>query len=151
MRDTTKRKRESELLREVIDTLALFTMPAIRINPGGTYRDGRYVKHASEGIPDVLSIVPGPGRLVGIECKVIREYVKPSQWAWLENLDSLGGVALVCVDVISLARDLDRLRADPASSGAAMETYFRKMLSSGQVRLRRERIQIQSIRPAAGG
>jgi hypothetical protein len=92
---------ESQLLRQVLQWLALKGVLHWRANSGGGLRRGRGgrtvpVVGNPEGTPDIICILPPFGRLVGIEVKAQGGKLRPAQEAWAANARRAGALVL-CV------------------------------------------------------
>jgi hypothetical protein len=99
--------RESEILRQVLDYLALRQIPAWRSNSGGMTIDTgltrRHVRfNGAPGCSDVLGLLPPSGRLLAVECKRPGKKPTAAQQRFLDMVTANGGLALVISDVRSL-------------------------------------------------
>jgi hypothetical protein len=115
-----KAPRETDLVRTVLEYLALRRIPAWRANTGAMRIAGaggrqRFVQFNVKGCADVLGLLPPSGRLLAVECKMPGRKTTADQQAFLDNIAAAGGLALVVRDVAELAAALDS-----AAGGRAM-------------------------------
>lgn len=59
----------------------------MRVNAGGYMENGRYVKMAPTGTPDIIGYSP-KGYAVAIEIKVGRDKLRPEQLEYIERLNA---------------------------------------------------------------
>jgi hypothetical protein len=107
-----KASHESDLVRQILQLLALRRVPAWRNNSGafvlGTGKARRFFRAGVKGGADVLAVLPPGGRLLAIEAKVGRNAPTADQRAFLDAVESAGGLAVVVRDVAELVQLLDR-------------------------------------------
>jgi hypothetical protein len=101
--------RESDLVKAVLELLALRSVCAWRANAGVVKLGRRLIRLGPAGMPDVLAVLRPGGRLLGIECKAPRGRLRPSQVAFRDNLLAAGGLYLVIRSLDELADALDAL------------------------------------------
>jgi hypothetical protein len=63
--------------------------------------------YAPKGIPDIIGIIPGTGKFIGIEVKVAGGRVSPEQERVLQNINDAGGIAFVAKDLETVIEKLD--------------------------------------------
>lgn len=104
-----KKPTESDLLRQCLELLRHRKVFSWRQNQGAIpLPDGGYRKFAGlKGVSDILAVLPPHGTLLALELKVGKNRCTPEQKAFLEAVESLGGVAAVVRDV----KELDELLA----------------------------------------
>jgi hypothetical protein len=79
---------------------------AWRSNTGAARFGDRFVRFGVPGVADILGVLPPSGRLLAVEVKGPGGRVRPSQRAFLDNVEAAGGLALVVRDVAELERAL---------------------------------------------
>jgi hypothetical protein len=102
-----KSPRESDLVRAVLQLLALRKIPAWRQNAGVVKVGKRLIRLGPAGSPDVVAVIPPAGRLLACECKAKGGRLRPAQRAVRDNLTAAGAAYLVITDI----RDLDKALA----------------------------------------
>jgi len=85
---------------------------AVRIRPG------RFLNFGKKGSSDILGILPG-GRLLCVECKAAVGRLSPEQKKFLEDVKTLGALALV----VRGWRELDRALCEAGYAGKGMELF----------------------------
>jgi len=112
---------EADVVRACLLYLGLKGIPAWRNNTGAmraTYKGReRFIRYGVPGAPDILGVwnAPGPhrGKLLAVECKGPDGRLSEAQRAFLANIQSAGGVALVVRSLDDLIRGLAALEARP--------------------------------------
>jgi hypothetical protein len=59
-----------------------------------------------KGVPDIVGIIPGSGKLLGIEVKCPGKKPRPEQQAFLDEIKRNGGIAFVVTSVEELVQNL---------------------------------------------
>lgn len=107
-----KKPTEQQLVRQVLDYLALKRVFAWRQNQGAARYPkrggGEYFVRATslQGISDVIGVLPD-GRFLAVECKTDGGRLRPTQEAFLDLVRTHGGVALVVRSLAELRAALD--------------------------------------------
>lgn len=108
---------EREIQRAILDLLAALHIPAWRANTGAAryvYQGkARFVRFGPKGQPDILAILPGPGRLVAIEVKRPGERLSPHQANFLDMVARAGGIGLCVSSPAELDEKLQRYLEEP--------------------------------------
>jgi hypothetical protein len=104
--------RETDLVRAVLQLLALRKVPAWRANSGAMRIAGaggrrRLVRFNVRGCSDILAVLPPSGRLLAVECKMPGRKTTADQQAFLDNVTEAGGLAVVVRDLGELMAALD--------------------------------------------
>lgn len=97
------------LVKSCLDLLRLRGIFAFRVNTTGVYDTARKVFRTfqgTKGVSDIVAVVPRTGRIIALECKHGTGRLSPDQRAFLDNVTSAGGLALVIRDVLDLDRAL---------------------------------------------
>lgn len=102
---------ESAVLSACLDLLKLRGVLAWRNATGGilrTSKDGRQFRafYGLRGSADILGCLPG-GRLLAVECKSAKGRLTVEQSHFLEQVELLGGLAVVARDVGDLIEALE--------------------------------------------
>lgn len=93
------------LVRACLEYLRLRGIHAWQAQAGAVRtRQGRWVRLSPAGTPDILGIVPGSGRLIGIEVKTGKGRRNKAQRAWHEAALRAGALVLTVRDVRELVR-----------------------------------------------
>jgi hypothetical protein len=100
----------SALVKACLDYLALRDVFAWRSNNAGVWDAKKkcYRFNGTRGVPDILGCLPG-GRLLAVECKDGRGKLTDEQYAFLVNVNALGGLALCVRSVGELIGALDEV------------------------------------------
>ena len=87
-------------------------------NNSGALRDrtGRLVRYGKTGSADVLGVIRHSGRLLAVEVKRSGNKPTPAQAAFLADVKSAGGVAIVADDLLTVQAAMVKLAADPYAS-----------------------------------
>lgn len=97
---------EGDLVRACLQLLRLRGVFAWRVNSGAIKLDKRFVRFNSiNGISDIIGILPG-GRILAVEAKVGRNKTSEAQDAFLAEVRSRGGVAVVAYEVEDVEKAL---------------------------------------------
>lgn len=98
----------SELVNECL--LALGSLPNIRIwkNATGVAQtmNGSVIRFGLTGSPDLIGIIKGSGKFLGVECKTGQAVQTRAQKNFESMVKSFGGVYIVARDVKGLLKDL---------------------------------------------
>lgn len=99
---------ESQVLKECLILLEMFGIFAYRSNAGVGLRDGRPIRSAPKGAPDITAILPSTsyspaGIYCGIECKTKKGKLSEDQLRFKEVIEKHGGVYLVARSADELA------------------------------------------------
>ena len=102
---------EGVLIRAVLDLLRARSIPAWRQNVGGAvYKNRRgqkrFVRFGPPGLPDVLAVLPGSGRLLAVEAKRKPNRPSPEQAEFLDMLRAAGAVAITAYSVADVQEAL---------------------------------------------
>ncbi len=94
---------ETQLVRQILDYLALRKIFAFRVNTMGvpTWRNGKidgFRPAPTTGVSDILGVMPN-GRFLAIEAKVGSNKPSPNQEQFLANVRKSKGIALVVYDL----------------------------------------------------
>ncbi len=114
-----KAPRETDLVRAVLEYLALRRIPAWRANSGAMVVPGaggrkRFVRfNGARGCADVLGLLPPSGRFLAVECKMPGRHPTADQQGFLDAVGAAGGLAIVVRDVADLVVALDAGFAPP--------------------------------------
>lgn len=103
--------RESDLVRQCLDYLAMLKIMAWRQNTTGVYdpTTGRFRSfHGRKGVSDILGCLPG-GRLLAIECKQPKGQLSEDQRQFIDDVNRHGGCAFVVRTIDDLMAALARL------------------------------------------
>lgn len=100
--------KEQDLVNAILDWLRLNKAWAIRVNAGARPIEGengqrRMIRMAPAGTPDIIACWPG-GLLLGIECKLPGKKPTELQTATLEQIRSIGGLAVVAYSIEDVER-----------------------------------------------
>ena len=93
---------ENKTMRAILEYLAYRGVFAWRNNNAPTYdsRKGVFRRAISPpGAPDIIGVMPGDGRFLGIEVKTRTGRVSPSQETFLSEIRASGGRAFVARSV----------------------------------------------------
>jgi len=93
---------ESVLVSACLQYLRVKGVFAWRNNTGAAQVGRRYIRFGSPGSPDIIGVLPGTGRLLGVECKRPGSYARKNQQEFMRRINESGGVA-------GVVRDLDEL------------------------------------------
>ncbi len=87
-------REETEVLEQIRDFLELKGFKVIRMNNGGSYHNGKFIRNLPVGCPDLFACGPH-GEFCCVEVK--KPGGKPSreQAAFIEEIRKLGGISLV--------------------------------------------------------
>lgn len=101
-----RKPRETDLVKQCLDVLALRGVFAWRQNQGGmkaTYKGkSRFLRFAGvDGISDIIGVLPG-GKMLTVECKMPGNKPSPEQKGFIEKVRQHGGIAVVVYDVQEL-------------------------------------------------
>ena len=89
------------LTRHVIEYLTILGCKAWRNQSGALKVEGkgnargRYVRFGQKGSADILAVLPPLGRLIAVEIKAGKDRIRPEQQAWLDEIESKGGISIV--------------------------------------------------------
>jgi hypothetical protein len=95
------RPKESEIKASILRFLDLK-----RIESWPTHNGPFMPLKRCRGIPDIMGMLPGNARTLGIEVKVPGEKPTPQQQAWLDKINKSGGVAFFASSVEEVATKL---------------------------------------------
>lgn len=89
---------EKTILADVLQVLRLDPRVGyVWRQTSGTFMDGdRYIKAGPKGMPDVLGILKGSGRLIAIEVKRLGGKPEPHQQKLIDHFKSIGAVSGYC-------------------------------------------------------
>lgn len=106
---------EAAVVKEVLATFERNGWIAFRVNSGLIRLKGRVVRLAKKGTSDVVGVIPGPARVIAVECKRAdgKGRLTEAQEAFLDDIDAEGGVSLVVADIRVLDRAIAALKARP--------------------------------------
>ena len=92
-------RKEGDLVRVILQYLALIHVPAWRSNTGAvsTVYKGRkrFIRFGFPGVSDILGIVPPSGRLLALEVKSPTGRVTEAQLRFLQQVNAAGGLGFV--------------------------------------------------------
>lgn len=89
------------LTRHIIEYLTIIGCKAWRNQSGALKVEGkgnargRYVRFGQKGSSDILAVMPPNGKLIAVEVKAGKDRLRPEQQAWLDEIESKGGIAIV--------------------------------------------------------
>ena len=91
--------REGAIVQACLDYLNIYGAYVWRNNTGALKaKDERLVRFGKPGSSDILGIMPG-GRFIAVECKSENGKLSDKQKAFLEEVERLGGLAIVAKSV----------------------------------------------------
>lgn len=89
----------NETTRAILNFLFEKRIFAWRQNTGGIPDPRGFFRPAAKtGVADILAIVPPNGQFLAIEIKTGRDRLRPEQEGFLQNVRTMGGLALVVKD-----------------------------------------------------
>lgn len=89
--DRRPRVLEKDIQRAILTRLALGGVWCWRVNSGAMVTDGRLIKLAPPGTPDILGVLPdGSGQLFGLEVKTATGKQSVAQIAWQQRAEKSG-------------------------------------------------------------
>jgi hypothetical protein len=99
---------EGAVVKACLEYLQLRGIYAYRQNTGAAeYTDKtgkkRMVKYGKPGASDIVGVMPG-GRFIAVECKALNGRLSDFQRQFLEDIDRMGGLAVVARSVDDIAR-----------------------------------------------
>ena len=102
------RTSEKALRDAILQYLNFKGVYAWKQNTGAMYLEGRFIRFAAPGMPDIIGIMPD-GRFLAVETKATGR-VTAHQKAFLDNVRQRGGIAILAYSVDDVARAVeDRL------------------------------------------
>ena len=112
----TSRRRETEIVREILRLLHALKIPAWRMNsrvvtlPGKGGRPAPYRMGGVKGMADILGLLPPSGRLLAIEVKRPGkgDTVTLEQRTFQHVVTNAGGLAIVATSAAEVLRALGR-------------------------------------------
>ena len=111
-----KPPKESEIVRSILDVLALMKVPAWRVNvgmvpvsraDGGTFR-----RSLNRGMSDIIGVMPGSGKMLAVEVKRPgkERTVTLEQAAFLDRVRDAGGIAIVATNAAYVRAVVEKAR-----------------------------------------
>lgn len=100
---------ERDIQRSVLDLLALLKIRAWRINQQGVplhNGSGKYRPGPTRGMSDVIAALPPNGRWLAVEIKRPGKKATPAQQKFLDQVNSVGGLAFVATSADEVRRVL---------------------------------------------
>lgn len=90
----------NETTKQILNYLFERRIFAWRENTIGVFdaKRGIYRPAPKKGISDIIAILPPHGRFCGIEIKTGKDRLSPEQQGFIENIQRMGGIALVVKD-----------------------------------------------------
>ena len=85
---------------------------AFRCNSTGIWdaRKGIFRPAAKKGLPDILSILPPHGRLIGWEVKIGKDALRPEQKGFIKSAQLMGADVLVVRSLRDFLTQFEKLR-----------------------------------------
>jgi hypothetical protein len=104
---------EGAVVKVCLEYLALRGIYAYRQNTGAAeYQNKtgkkRFVRYGKPGASDIVGLLPG-GRFIAVECKAPRGRLSELQAAFLQDIERMGGLAVVARSVEDLEKSLMEL------------------------------------------
>jgi hypothetical protein len=101
---------EGEVVKACLEYLALRGIYAYRQNTGAAeYQDKkgkkRFVRYGKLGASDIVGLLPG-GRFIAVECKAPGGRLSDHQIKYLEDIERMGGLAVIARSVEDLEKIL---------------------------------------------
>jgi hypothetical protein len=101
---------EGAVVKACLEYLELRGVYAYRQNTGAAeYQDKagkkRFVRYGKPGVSDIIGVLPG-GRFLAVECKAPGGRLSENQIEFLNDIERMGGLAVVAKSVDDLERSL---------------------------------------------
>lgn len=121
LKTTSKQTSETanSLTQRIIEYLLRSHCFAFRVNTQGVLdpKSNRFRPAPQTGIPDILAILPPHGRFVGIEVKIAKDKIRPSQEAFIANMTSSGGYCIIAKTFESFLEQWHQLSLENQNHG----------------------------------
>lgn len=111
------KRRETDIVRAILDYLAVQKIPARRMNTGAFSAEykgkKRFHRFGAPGMPDIMACLPPVGRLLLIEVKREGEEPSKAQEMFLDEFHGVGALAMVAHSVDDVDVRLARIWRRP--------------------------------------
>lgn len=102
VRFKNKVEKETDLTSMAVQYLVLQGVYAWRNNSGVARTDGRWIRYGKVGSADVIGVMPGFGRFIGVETKTDENKLSKSQKEFRAELQSRNGIYIVARSIQEL-------------------------------------------------
>lgn len=102
-----RRKKESEIQKEIIDYLTLMRWVVVKINNVGIYSSGRWIPPRQLGISDLICCRPSDGKFFAIEVKRKGNTLSNHQGVFLDQVRQAHGEVLVAYSLDDVIKRLE--------------------------------------------
>jgi hypothetical protein len=104
---------EGAVVKACLEFLELRGIYAYRQNTGAAeYQDKagkkRFVRYGKKGVSDIIGVLPPGGRFIAVECKAPNGRLSEHQIEFLNDIERMGGLAVVARSVEDIENALRR-------------------------------------------
>jgi len=112
-----KQSKTNELTQAILDQLYSFGAFAWRQNtlPVPMARNGVLVGFkpaAKSGLPDIIAVLTGGGRILCVEIKVGADKLRPAQIGFKKSIETMGGLSLVVKSLEDFEEQFSHIRTE---------------------------------------